>query len=259
MMQPKTFGALFFFVGITLVAYGCDDTAGTAPPPAPDASLAEEGGTSSADAEAGACKSAQVPADYEKCFTFASQAFPAAQPVTTACLPAELAGERPKTFAFGDLAWGDFVLSEAYDLSSNCAQAKTLVETLKYNDIYITVATSYTARPDGAIGRSTTQYVRLPPQPADPDAGTSDPDPDAGDGGKTNAPEPPPPSPEAISLPQRSCPPALPEVSCVPIDSWFQAGFHTSTATELRLYKNPAGAAPDPSTAQLYAVYKRVK
>lgn len=257
MMQAKTFGAVSFFAGITLVAYGCDDTPNTPSSPAPDASV-EEGGSPDADAdvEAGACKSTQVPADYEKCFTFDSQAFPSAQPVTTSCLPATLAAERPKTFAFGELAWGDFVLTEAYDLSASCAQAKTLVETLKYNDIYITVATSFTAHPDGAIGKSTTQYVRLPPMAAepDPDAGTSDPD--GGDAGEPSEPTPPPP--EAISLPARSCPPSLPEVNCVPIDSWFQAGFYTTTETELRLFKNADGA-PDPSTAQLYAVYKRVK
>ena len=79
--------------------------------------------------------------------------------------------------------------------------------------------------------------------------------------GDADAPSPPPP--EMISLPQRSCPPALPEVNCIPIDSWFQAGFYTVTDTELRVFKNPPGSTdggmPDPSTAQLYAVYKKVQ
>lgn len=253
MINFKTFGA-FFFVGVTLVAYGCDDSKdGSAAPPAPDASVVDEGGTTS-DAEAGACKATQVPADYEKCFTFDSQAFPSAQPVTTACLPAELANERPKTFAFGELAWGDFVLSAAYDLTANCAQAKTVVETLKYNDIYITVATNYTARPDDAVGKTTTQWIRLPPPPPDPDASTEDPD--AGDAGSNDA---GPPPPEMLTLPQHSCPPAAPQVNCIPIEPWFQGGFYTITDTELRVFKNAPGGAPDPSTAQLYAVYKKVQ
>ncbi len=245
MINIKTFGA-FFFVGVNLAAYGCSSSDTPAAAPVPDA-----GGK--AEDDGGACKATQVPTDYEKCFSFASTALPAAKPVTTQCLPSELEGERPKGAGFEEFSFGDWILTDAYDLSSDCANAKTLVENLRYNDLYINVASEYTARADGALGKTAAQYVRLPPPPADPDAAA----PDGGDSGDAGAPQP-----QLLTVPDRTCPPKAPEVSCIALETWFQGGFFTGTATELRVFKNASGAnggAPDPTTAKLYAVYKKAQ
>ena len=255
MINTKSDGT-FLFVGVSAIAYGCDNGSNDTTPNAPanDAGTTPETGMPDAESDGGVCKMTQVPADYERCITFASQSSPAALPVTTACLPAALADERPKSGAFPEFAFGDYVLTEAYDLTANCAQPKTLVEMLRYNDIYINVTTEYTARADGAIGKTGSQFVRLPPPPPgdpDPDAGTDD----AGDAGAT------PPPPELIGVPERGCPPKWPQVNCIDLTAWYEGGFFTAKGDEVRLFKNPPGSVDgggfDPSTARLYAVYKK--
>jgi hypothetical protein len=258
MIQFKTVAASLF-VGAALVAYGCSSNDPAASAPVDLDSGTAETGVADTGADAGACRSTQLPAEIDKCFAHASIVSPAAKPVTVACLPAALAAERPKGFAFEDVQPGTWLLTEAYDLTADCAKASTVVETLSYGSIYVNVATEYTARADGANGKTGTQYVRLPPPPP-PETGDAG---DAGDASAADAAPPPPPPPQEVTFGPRNCPPSWPQVACKEIKTWFDGGFYTATPTELRLFKNAPGTtdggAANPATAQLYAVYKKTK
>jgi hypothetical protein len=261
MIKLKTFGTVLF-VGVSLVAYGCSSGDKAASSPV-DAGVTADTGTPPATEDGGACKATQVPSDYERCFTFESKALPTAQPVTTTCLPSALASERATGRMFADFAFGNFVLSEAYDLSSDCATPKTLTESVRYFDIYIDVVAEYTARADGAAGKTAVQYPRLPPPAVEeaPDAGDAADAGDAGDAGKPPTIDAGAPPLAQLAFPERGCPPAWPQVKCIDVKPWFEGGYFTATETELRLFKDPPGSSgpSDGTSAQLYAVYKKVQ